>query len=431
MTSPQLPGTTEQQLDLFPQPPASGRSRIWMFVFAALLGGGGFLLWRVLMPNPVTPPAVAQPSAMPVKTIALKSQPIAEQAEYVANLKSRRSVTLRPRIQGQVTQIWAEPGQSVGKGTILLQVDPNEQLAVLSGGNAAIASAAASVESARATLRSLQASRLSKIADVKFAQQDYERFAFLAQEGAVSAQLQDQYTNKLEVAKAALGALDEEIRAQRAAIVQSEKSLQEVQARTQQQQVQLQYFQIAAPFAGVVGDIPVKVGDFVDPSTSLITVSKNDQLEVNFSVPAERASQLQIGDAIELLDRQGRRLTTSTIFFIAPNTANATQSVLVKAQLNNVNGKLRTDQFARVRVTWNQRPGVLVPTPAVTRLGGEAFVFVAEPAQSGFVARQRLVKLNRVAGNQYQVSRGLKPGEKVIISGLMMLRDGVPVQPQS
>ncbi|HIK18573.1 MAG TPA: efflux RND transporter periplasmic adaptor subunit [Leptolyngbyaceae cyanobacterium M33_DOE_097] len=430
MTSPQISVISEEHPEVSSQRPSPRKPIVWTLILTLLLGGGGYLFWRVFAPNSVAPPAIAQPTAMPVKALSLKSHPIAERAEYVGQLKSRRSVTLRPRIQGQVTQIWAEPGQRVTKGTILLQVDPNEQLAILNGGNAAIASAEASIDSARATLRSLQAARLSKVADVKFAQQDYERFAYLAQEGAVATQLRDQYTNKLEVAKAALGAIDEEIRAQQAAIVRSEKGLQEAQARTQQQQVQLQYFQISAPFAGVVGDIPIKVGDFVDPATALITVSENDQLEVNFSVPTEQATQLQVGDAIALLDRQGKPTATSKISFIAPNTANTTQSVLVKAQLDNRNGKLRTDQFARVRVTWNRRSGVLVPTSAVTRLGGEAFVFVAEPTQSGFVARQRLVKLNRVEGNQYQVLSGLKPGERVITSGVMILRDDAPVQPE-
>lgn len=407
------------------------RFLFWTIFITLLLGSGGFGLWRVLSPSNESSPAVAQQASMPVQTVSLKPHTVAERSEYVASLRSRRSVILRPRIQGQVTQILVEPGQRVAAGTVLIQVDANEQLAVLNGTNAAIASAQASVDSARATLRSRQAEKRSKQADAKLSQQDYERYAFLAREGAESLRSRDQYANRLEVAKAALGAIDEEIQAQQAAVVRAEKSLQEAEARTQQQQVQLQYFRISAPFAGVVGDIPVKLGDFVDTSTQLITVAENDMLEVNFSVPAEQASQLRVGGAIEVLDTQGRPMTTSNIFFIAPNTANSTQSVLVKALLDNSSGKLRTDQFARVRVTWNQRSGVLVPTPAVTRLGGEAFVFVAEPSKSGFVARQRLVKLNRIEGNQYQVLSGLKPGEKVIVSGVLVLRDGAPVNLES
>jgi multidrug efflux pump subunit AcrA (membrane-fusion protein) len=84
-----------------------------------------------------------------------------------------------------------------------------------------------------------------------------------------------------------------------------------------------------------------------------------------------------------------------------------------------------------VKVIWDKRPGVLVPTTAVTRLGKETFVFVAEPSGSGFVARQRLVKLGDIEGNNYQVESGLKPGEKVVVSRVLILRDGVPITPES
>ena len=183
MTSPHSVSSAEHP-EVPSQHPVPRKPVVWALVLMVLLGGGSYLIWRRFVSNPVAP-AIAQPAAMPVKTLLLTSHPIAERSEYVAQLKSRRSVTLRPRIQGQVTQIWVEPGQQVAQGTVLLQVDPQEQLAILNGGNAAIDSAAASVESARATLRSLQATRLSKAADVKFAQQDYERYVFVAQEGAV------------------------------------------------------------------------------------------------------------------------------------------------------------------------------------------------------------------------------------------------------
>ncbi len=135
-------------------------------------------------------------------------------------------------------------------------------------------------------------------------------------------------------------------------------------------------------------------------------------------------------DAIDLLNQRGDRIGNSTIFFIAPTTDHNNQSVLVKARLDNRNGHQRTDQFVRVRVRWNQRLGVRVPTPAITRLGGEAFVFVAKPTGSGFVAQQQLVKLGRVDGNHYQVLEGVQAGDRLIVSGLVMLRDGTPIQPQ-
>ncbi|MES1025146.1 MULTISPECIES: efflux RND transporter periplasmic adaptor subunit [Cyanophyceae] len=396
-----------------------------------LLGGGGLGVWWVLAPGREPVPATAQQPAMPVKTLTLQPRLIQERSEFIANVRSRRSVTLRPRIQGQITQILVTPGERVTTRTVLIQIDPDEQQAAVSSTSAAVESAQANVDNARAILRSLEAERVSKLSDVELNQQEYERYTALAEVGAVSQQTRDQYANRIEVAQANLSAITEQMRAQQAAVVRAEKAVQEAQARIQEQRVQLQYFQIAAPFAGVVGDIPVKVGDFVDTSTELISVSENDLLEVNFSISAEQATQLRVGSPVELFDSQGRKLGTSQVFFIAPNTANTTQSVLVKALLDNSDGQLRTDQFVRASVIWNQQPGVLIPTTAVTRLGGEAFVYVIEPSESGFVARQRLVELGSVEGNDYQVLDGLEPGESIVTSGVLALRDGVPITPES
>jgi len=169
----------------------------------------------------------------------------------------------------------------------------------------------------------------------------------------------------------------------------------------------------------------------VDTSTPLTTITENRSLEVTFSVPNEQALQLRPGMPVELTDGRGRKVGMSRIFFISPKATNDTQSVLVKSLFDNFQGQLRTDQFVRVKVIWDKRPGVLVPTTAVTRLGRETFVFVAEPSVSGFVARQRLVKLGDIEGNNYQVESELKPGEKVVVSRILVLRDGVPITPES
>lgn len=426
MKSSELSMSSQNGSQLFPKP-AGWRSPVSLLLMM-LLSSGGFVWWRGLT-SVDQAIATAQQPPMPVQTIALQTETIEERSEFVANLQSRRSVTLRPRTQGQITQILVTPGQRVAAGTVLIQVDPAEQQAVVNSTYASVASAQANVDNANAVLRSLQAERLSKVAEVELSQVEHDRYAALAREGAVSVQTRDQYASRLEVATASLQAIDQQIQAQRASVIRVEKVVQEAQARIQEQQVQLQYFQVTAPFAGVVGDIPVKVGDLVDTSTLLLTVAENDQLEVNFSVPAEQASRLQIGSSVDITDGQGNRLGTSQIVFIAPNTAGTTQSVLVKALLNNATGQLRTDQFVRASVIQTQRTGVQVPTTAIARLGGETFVFVAEPSETGFVARQRLVKLGSIEDNEYQVLNGLKAGEKVIVSNLFALREGTAIAP--
>lgn len=137
-----------------------------------------------------------------------------------------------------------------------------------------------------------------------------------------------------------------------------------------------------------------------------------------------------------MVDGSGQKVGTSRVFFIAPNTVNQTQSVLVKALLDNSQARVRTDQFVRARVILDRRPGVRIPTTAVTRLAKETFVFVVEEsrssqsAQSQFVAQQKPVELGSIEGNQYQVLKGLQPGERIIISSLLGLRDGAPIIPE-
>ena len=115
--------------------------------------------------------------------------------------------------------------------------------------------------------------------------------------------------------------IDSRISAQKASILQAEKDLQQAEANTEQQQVQLQYYQITAPFDGTVGDIPVKVGDFVNTSTQLVTITQNRPLEVKISVPMDKGPELRKGIPVELLNTQGQVIGTSRVFFISPNVS--------------------------------------------------------------------------------------------------------------
>ncbi|NMF62654.1 efflux RND transporter periplasmic adaptor subunit [Brasilonema octagenarum] len=438
------------------EPPRRQRRWLWLLL-ALLLAGGGFALWRWLAPQNKAPAtANAQPPAARVKISTVQAGMIEDSERYLATVESRRSVTLQPRIEGQVSQVFVKYGDSVIAGTPIIQVDARQQQAAVGSVNAAAEVSQSQVENARATLRSLEAERLSKLADLKLNQQDYERYTSLASQGAVSRQISDQYANKLATSRAAVGQIEAQMRAQQATISQAEKSLKEAQANIRQQQVQLQYYKITAPFAGTVGNIPVKVGDFVNTSTQLVTITQNQSLELNISVPVERGTQLRKGTPVEVMDAQGKSIGMSRVFFVAPKATDNSQSLLVKVLYDNSQNQLRTDQIAYARVIWSQRPGVLIPATAVTNLAGETFVYVTVSApskppqgekpkgnqqgekpqgnqQAAFqlLARQKRVKLGNITGNNYQVLQGLEPGDRIIVSGLLNLRDGVPVIPES
>jgi multidrug efflux pump subunit AcrA (membrane-fusion protein) len=132
---------------------------------------------------------------------------------------------------------------------------------------------------------------------------------------------------------------------------------------------------------------------------------------------------------VELLDTAGKVLAKSTISFLSPQVDNGLQSILAKAQIPRSVAVLRNAQLVRARITWNTEPAPVVPVLAVSLIGGQTFVYVAERKGDGYVAHQVPVKVGETLGNDYPVISGLKPEDKVIISGLQFLQEGSPVQP--
>jgi RND family efflux transporter MFP subunit len=427
----------ENEPEKSPEPPRKKRWWFWLLLAAILLGGGGFLAWRMMSGGEEKPAGQnAPPPKVPVKLATVQSGIIEDRDEYIARLESRQSVTLRPQIQGRITKIFVNSGSEVQQGDALMQIDSREQQAAVNSVDAAAQAARSQLQNAIATLKSLEAERLSNVADVNLNLSEYERYSSLAAQGAVSQQTRQQYQNRLATARARLNAIDAQIQAQKASVNQAEKSLQQAQANTRQQQVQLQYYTVSAPIPGQVGDLTVKLGDVVNTSSELTTITQNNPLQVEISVPQERAAELRKGMPIELVDNQGQILGRSQVFFISPNINQSTQSILIKALFQNSNNQLRADEYVRARVIWQRRPGVLIPVTSVVRLAGETFVYVAQKpddsqANPNFIAKQKRVKLGNIRGNNYQVLSGLRAGEKIIVSGILNLRDGAPIVPNS
>jgi multidrug efflux pump subunit AcrA (membrane-fusion protein) len=139
---------------------------------------------------------------------------------------------------------------------------------------------------------------------------------------------------------------------------------------------------------------------------------------------------LKMGLPVQVLDSEGKVIGNSKVSFISPQVDNTTQTVLVKARVANGNAALRQSQFIRARVVWGIHQNPEVPILAVTRLGGQYFAFVAQPQNGGqYVARQVPLNIGQTVGNNYEVESGIKPGDKIIVSGTQFLVDGVPVIP--
>src|SRR5206468_8591401 len=112
--------------------------------------------------------------------------------------------------------------------------------------------------------------------------------------------------------------------------------------------------------------------------------------------------------------------------FISPHVDDQTQSILVKGQVRNPNGALRAMQYVRARIIWKTNEGLVIPVTAVLRVSGQFFAFVAEDAGGKLVAKQRAIRVGPIAGDVYPVLEGVKPGERVVVSGTQKLADGAP-----
>jgi RND family efflux transporter MFP subunit len=328
---------------------------------------------------------------MPVRTVKVVLAPVPQSSEYVATIKSRRSATLEPQVQGMLTKILVRSGDQVKAGQLLMEIDPRLQ-------NAA-------VEAARATERQKKAVYDYNVVEI-------ERQRKLFEAGVTSRDAYDQAKQAHDNAKADY---------------QSAVNLRKTQEEL------LAYYTIRAPFDGVVGDVPVHVGDFVAPLNSppniLTTVDEYKDLEAYIDVPTERAGQVRQGLDVELVDNAGKLLEKTKIDFVSAQVDSTLQGILVKAPVHAAPEVLRTAQMIKARVIWSTAPMAVVPVLAVTRQGGQTFVFVAQPQKGGFIARQVAVALGDTVGNNYAVTSGLNAGDLVIVSATQFIAKDMPVMP--
>jgi RND family efflux transporter MFP subunit len=332
---------------------------------------------------------VPEAPAVQVKVQVIQLVPVEDKSEYVATLRSRDSAIVMPEVEGRITEIYAHSGDRVTAGTPLMQIDPAKQ---------------------QATVKREVDTHAAQRADLDFKKKQYERTQALFEAGVVAKQDLDQAKSAYENSESTLQALDSEVAEQR---------------------VQLHYYKVVAPLTGTVGDIPVRVGDRVKTDTALTTVDRGGPLEVYVYIPLERVPYLKLDLPVQVVDVSEKVLADCRISFISPEVDTTTQTVLAKANVANRKDVLRQYQYIRARVIWGTHPAQLVPLLSVTRIGGQYFVFVVEDDKGKAVARQRPLKVGEMVDNDYIVLDGLKPGDKIIVSGTQSVVDGTPVTPET
>ena len=364
-------------------------------VLSALLFGALFLIAAACNRGGAAPGGApgaggrgGPPPATPVGIVTLQNHPLEVASEFISTVRSLHSTTIQPQVDGRETRIFVKSGDVVRAGSPILQIDPDKQAA---------------------NLQNAESQRAGRAADVAYWKGQVDRLQQLLKAGAISQNEFDTAKRNLDSAESGLAAIDAQVREGR---------------------VQLQYFRVTAPTTGVIGDISIREGDRVTTQTEVTTIDDKAGLEAYIQVPVGQAPDLRVGLTTQTLDAEGKVIATNPISFVAPRVDPSTQTVLAKALLRDAPPSVRVQQFVKTRVIWRSTPGLTVPVTAVSRISGQYFCFVAEAGPNGLVARQRPIAVGEIRENEYIVTSGLKPGEKLIVSGIQKIADGAPVKPE-
>jgi RND family efflux transporter MFP subunit len=363
-----------------------GVPRVWP-LGVACLGAAAALLAGCGQKDSAKGAPGMPPGGTPVQVQVVKNDTISDTTEYLSVLKSRHSANINPQVEGQITKISVKSGDHVKAGQPLLEIDPLKQ---------------------KATVSSQEAARAAQEANAQLAKVSFERAKRLSEAGVISRAEFDTAQSNYDAAVAQLKSLDEQVNTQK---------------------VELHYYSVSAPMDGIIGDIPVRIGDRVAVTTLLTTVDEPGALEAYIYVPVEHSRGLKVGLPVKLLNESGELLANTALTFVSPQVDPETQTVLAKAAVPNANAqaRLRISQQVRVQVSWGKRQGPTIPFLNLTRINGQYFVFVAVNEGKGPVARQKLVKIGDNIGNNVEVLDGIKPGDHLIVSGTQFLQDGAPV----
>lgn len=438
----------------------------------------------------LSPAANAPPPAVLVKLQRIQPTEVLDFDDYAGQLQVKERVTLVPQTKGRIQQIYVKQGQSVKTGTPILLLSQEKtqadleavqgQVFVLEGNRASaqtkltqaeaelarqqvdVTAKETDVQTADIAIKSAEAEIQNRNNDLKLAQTNYNRTKDLVSQGALAELVLQRRTTELNDVRTALDnaiaaknrAISNKKIAQQnlvasqkaqdlaqanaksaqAALAQAQTALSQAQGNVKSASTGLNYKKIVAPIDGVVGNIPVKVGEEVKSGQELTSLVQNDAFDLQIPISIQRTPQVKIGTPVQLINPQNNQLlVTGSINSIYPQTVPGAQSILAKARFPNTNG-LQDGQTVRARIVWNKSPGILIPTTAITRIGSQPFVFVAQQdttlGQPQMVVAQRPVQLGNVQGDNYHVKEGVQLGDSIAVSNILRLKDGTPIEPE-
>ena len=368
--------------------PSTRKRMIWMLIGAVVVFGGVFAVKALMTAGQnqffdnMPQPAVAVSSAIAQK------QKWSASGEAVGTFVAVNGTEVTTEAGGVVREIDFEAGQPVSAGAVLVRLNTANEVA---------------------TLDALEAS--ARLAGVQ-----RDRWLQLAKDQLVSKDEAQQRTTAAATAQA-------QVEAQRALIAQKT---------------------IRAPFSGVLGIRKINLGQFVAPGDPIVSLQQLDPIYLDFNLPEQQMGKVTEGTMVRAtVDAMPGKVFEGRVTAVEPQVDASTRNFKAQATLPNPGNTLRPGTFAHIGfAVGGEREVVVIPQTAVSfnPYGNAVFVITKTPRKEGekdmmgkpqtgdkLVVQQRFVKTGETRGDLIAVTDGLKPGEQVVTSGLLKLRNDAEV----
>ncbi|RTY88603.1 efflux RND transporter periplasmic adaptor subunit [Flavobacterium sp. RSP15] len=307
--------------------------------------------------------------SMNVSGIIVEPQTFDNNLSLSGSIEANEQVEIRSEVSGIVERIYFEEGSSVSKGQVLFKVNDLEL---------------------RAQLR--QASTREGLAS-----ENARRAQLLLQKEAIS---QEEY----DLARA---------------------DLKSAEAQTQLIQVQIAKTSVRAPFSGKIGLRSISPGIYITPSMLIANLVNTSKLKITFSIPEKYATQIKKNTSLHFTVAGSNKKYSAMIYAIEPRVSVATRTIQVRALAENKDGNLLPGLFADVEMPLDIiKDAILVPTEAIIPVQNGKKVFIS----SGGIAKQVMVETATRTDASILVLSGLKAGDTLLTSGIMSLKNDVPVK---
>ncbi len=367
-----------------------------------------------------TEASAASTAPAPVAVTQVESRAVDRYLRVTGSLAADEQAEVSAETVGRVVEIPIERGTRVQQGTLLARISATETSAQLQEAEAN----AAQIES-RLGLTPGQPFEAKQVPDVMnakasldWAEAEFNRIRSLLDQKVVSQSEFDQRRTQVEAAR-------QQYQVALNSAQQSYRLLEAAHARITLARKAVADTSVRAPFAGLVAERVVSVGDYVTRGTRVATVVRVDPLRLELTVPEQSVSLVKVGLPVKLtVDAYTNEEFDARIRFVSPSLRADQRALTVEALAANADGRLKPGMFATARIRQAvDAPALLVPATSVEVIAGTSRVYVVKNNR----VEERIVTVGETFGDRIEVTSGIAKGESVATDPKGRVADGQTV----